>query len=157
MRCLFCDFVKNKKSRHQKKQYSVIPIFETKNVFSFLSPPNNFGDSELLVIPKKHYEFVVEVKKKILHELIDVASSTSEILRKKYTGATILLNDGHSAEQWIPHVHFHVIPKIPKKQTFYDKNVGKNPWKNLSVKEFIEISYQLKQDFKTLKKVKVLN
>ncbi|MBT3404571.1 HIT family protein [archaeon] len=152
MKCIFCEFNKNKKFHSLKKEYPLIIVYQSKNILAFLSNPNNVGHSDLLIIPKKHFEFIEEIPPKIQNELIRLSSKAAGILRKKYGGSNILLNNGRSAEQWIQHVHFHIIPKISKKATILNKYVGKNPWKNLSVKEFTKISNKLKQDFKTLKK-----
>jgi histidine triad (HIT) family protein len=160
MACLFCEFVKKNKSSHlpakkdSKNKYPFIPIYQNKEVLCFLGRPNNNYLSDLLIIPKKHYKFIEDTPKQTLHKLIETSTSAAKILRKKYGGSNILLNNGNPAEQWVPHVHFHIIPKISKKPSLFNKHVGKNPWKKLSIEEFPKISHQLIKDFKTLKKTK---
>jgi diadenosine tetraphosphate (Ap4A) HIT family hydrolase len=142
-KCIFCQFINKKEINHKEKtNYPLIPIYQGKEIFSFLSIPDQNKETHLLIIPKEHYEFIEEVPKKILSELITKTSKWTGILRKKYGGCHILLNNGFSAEQYIKHVHFHLIPKNK------DKSI---PWKNLSEKKFIKISNELKNISKPLK------
>ncbi len=143
MKCLFCDFVSGKRKTHitewnfLKKEYPFITIHETKSVLCFLSHPNLLGNSEILVIPKKHIEFIEDAPAKLLSELIKVSSKIAGVLRKKYSGSNILLNNGKNAQQYVPHVHFHIIPKNKHK---------KNPWKRLNRKQFEKLSLGLRKE-----------
>jgi len=140
MKCIFCDFISGKSKNHQwKKQYPLIPILETKKIYSFLSVPDNNKETHLLIIPKKHYEFLDQIPKELLNELMLKITHATKILKKKYGACHVLLNNGEGADQYIPHVHFHIIPK--------DKN-KKIIWKNLNPKEFKEVSIELKKEFK---------
>ena len=142
--CIFCDFIKKNKKVHENpykrpnKKYPVVPIDETKETFSFLSIPNNKGISDLLIIPKKHFRYLSVVPKDILSELISDVAEKSNILRKKYSGCTITLNEGKSARQYISHVHFHLTPK---------NNDKSESWVNLSVNQFKALSKELKSIF----------
>jgi len=143
MKCLFCDFVSGKRKTHikswnfLKKEYPFIKILETKLVICFLSHPNLSGHSEILVIPKQHIEFIEDAPKNILNELIKISAKIAGILRKKYSGSNILLNNGKNGHQYIPHVHFHIIPKNKHK---------KNPWKRLNQGQFKKLSLNLKKE-----------
>ncbi|MBU0957967.1 MAG: HIT family protein [Nanoarchaeota archaeon] len=138
--CIFCDFISNHKNSHDnhikgpKEKYPVVPIFQDSFVYSFLSIPDNNNETHLLVVPKKHYEFIEDMPKELLIKLISKVADFAGKLRKKYSSCHILLNNGKNADQYIPHVHFHLIPK---------DNNKKLPWTNLSVEEFIKISNKL--------------
>ncbi|MCK5149435.1 HIT family protein [Candidatus Pacearchaeota archaeon] len=141
MKCIFCEFISGKSENHQwKKQYPLIPIFKTKKIYSFLSNPDYNGETHLLIIPKKHYEFLEQVPKKLLNELMSEITYAAGILRKKYGACHVLLNNGEGADQYIPHVHFHIIPKNKNKKII---------WKNLDLKQFKKISENLKKEFKS--------
>ena len=139
MHCIFCEFISGKRKEHIKG-YPFIPINETKNTVSFMAidiPATE--DGHLLVIPKKHYMYIEDLPKQILHELIDQISLVSKSLRRTHQGCNILLNDGKSAGQHILHAHFHVIPR--------DKsdNIKIDVWKRkkLTKSEFIKLNKKL--------------
>jgi diadenosine tetraphosphate (Ap4A) HIT family hydrolase len=160
MKCIFCDFVSKKRRKHDnftiygkekstkiRKSYDVISLAENKETFSFLTPPDNKGESHILVIPKKHYEFLEEIPKKILSFLIEEVRRIVGIVRKNYGDCHVLLNNGKNAEQWVRHVHFHIIPKNKDKKII---------WKNLNPKQHKKISEEL-QKSQRLKTSKGLN
>ncbi len=147
---LFEKFIQKKIKFHparKEKKYPVEFLYEDKTLICFLTPPKNNDESDLLVIPKKHYEFIENVPAKILSSLIEFSAKVAGVLRKEYGGANIILNNGKLAEQWIPHVHFHIVPK--KKNKTKTGLLGTNPWKKLSVKKFKEISKKLSRKLKT--------
>jgi len=97
-------------------------------------------DGHLLVIPKKHFTYIEDLPKNILHELADHAALISKVLRKTHQGCNILINDGASAGQHIMHVHFHVIPR--------DKgdNIKIEVWKRrrMSKQNFIKLNDRIR-------------
>lgn len=137
MEDVFEEFVNGKefhKLIYKNNKYPVIPIINTNDVFGFISVPNEDEESHLMIIPKKKYEFLEDVPKKILLDVVKQVQSFSRVLRERYGGVKILLNNGKLAEQYVPHVHFHLIP--------IDKT-KKCAWKDLSVKKFKQISNEL--------------
>ena len=111
MKCLFCDFVSGKRKNHSTG-HLFEAINKTKNTMLFMAidiPATE--DGHLLVIPKKHFRYMEDLPKDILHELIDHAILVSKALRKTHQGCNILINDGKSAGQWVMHTHFHIIPR----------------------------------------------
>ncbi len=150
MACLFCDFINGKKfhtldSEFVKGQplYPLIPVFENKDVFSFLSIPDNRGETHLLVIPKKHHEFVEDLSEKSLEKIFPIVVKMTGVMRKKYGDCHILLNNGKNADQYIKHVHFHITPKTTEKSPL---------WHNLSHEEFEKISTELIDIFEYIHK-----
>lgn len=144
MECLFCNFINSKRTKHiifstsEDSNYPIITLFENNDAYAFLSIPDNEGESHLLIIPKEHYEYIEEIPKEKLLSIMSEVSSVTGILRKKYGGCKIILNDGESADQHIPHVHFHLVPKKENKESV---------WSNLSVEEFKKISGELRELF----------
>jgi histidine triad (HIT) family protein len=68
----------------------------------------------LMVIPLVHSEFSHELPPGTRSHIFEKAAMLSEALCRsdlKAKGAHILINDGKAANQHIPHVHMHVIPR----------------------------------------------
>lgn len=138
MKCLFCDFI-NKKRNKSKDGYPFLPLYETRNTISFLSidlPANEQGHT--LVIPKKHFEFLEKIPDKVLRELAEHVKLTAKVIRKNHQGCNVLLNNGKYAEQYVKHLHFHVIPRGKgdglKLVSWKEKRMSVQQFKNLSKK-----------------------
>ncbi len=89
-------------------------IYEDEHVYAFLDI-NPLSRGHTLVIPKKRYLTLGEVPEAVAAAL---GRALPRIARAVVaaTGATaynVLQNNGVSAGQAIPHVHFHIIPKYP--------------------------------------------
>jgi diadenosine tetraphosphate (Ap4A) HIT family hydrolase len=136
--CLFCDFILEKEKNHMNG-FPFIKIQETDDILVFLAAPEKCAastESDILVIPKQHFEFIEDVPKPIQDELIQKSSEIAGILRKKDGSSKILLNNGSFANQYIPHVHFHIIPINKEKQ---------HALTNLSLEEHNNISTLFKE------------
>jgi diadenosine tetraphosphate (Ap4A) HIT family hydrolase len=137
--CVFCNFAKKKNKfhemyEHHKQNYPLIFIEETEDTLTFLSHPRKDDSIHLLIIPKEHYEFLEEMPERILKQIFLDLQKSSEILRKKYSSCRIILNNGKNAEQYVKHVHFHLVP--------YSKN-KKNPWEGIDVENFHKLSNEM--------------
>jgi diadenosine tetraphosphate (Ap4A) HIT family hydrolase len=144
MECIFCEFINKEKKLHQiynrnPEEYPLIPVFDSKEVLCFLSIPDNYNETHLLVIPKEHYEFIEQVPTNIANKLMETIALSCKILKKSYPACNVLLNQGREAEQYVPHVHFHIIPRNK------DKKVA---WLSLNSEKFKELSEELKKEFK---------
>merc|ERR1719221_1679415 len=87
-------------------------IYEDELVYSFMDI-NPCSKGHVLVIPKVCYEFLHEVPEEtsaaIGRVLPRIAKAVMEATgTKEYN---ILQNNGPTAHQAVPHVHFHIIPK----------------------------------------------
>lgn len=136
--CLFCDFITGKINNHLNG-FPFLKILETSKILVFLGIPENCAESkksDILIIPKQHFEFIEDMPKEILSDLINEVSNMAEILREKYGSCKIFLNNGSSAGQYIPHVHFHLAPINDKKEHVFQK---------LNLEEFKAISFQIKE------------
>lgn len=101
--CVFCNIIKGK--------IPCAKIYEDDKVFAFLDiAPINFGHA--LVIPKKHYELLTEVPEDLLSALASVIKKIATVISKDSDGLNIVQNNGRSAGQLVPHVHFHIIPRF---------------------------------------------
>ncbi len=144
MKCLFCDFLSGKKKKHENGLPFKI-LHEEKHSISFLSidVPKKTR-TKVLVIPKKHFEFFEDVPSEINIDLIKHVQRISDIIRKKYGGSNIVLNNGKDANQYIPHVHFHIIARTYNDKLF-DGFVNQIV-RDLSLDEFNKIHKDLKKN-----------
>jgi histidine triad (HIT) family protein len=105
MDCIFCKIV--------KKEIPSSIVYEDKNTLAFLDiSPLNRGHA--LVIPKKHYETIADIPESEIADLMKVVRKVG-IATQKAVGAhglNITQNNGKAAEQFVPHMHFHLIPRF---------------------------------------------
>jgi len=103
--CIFCKIVSNEIPSQK--------IFEDETTFAFLDI-NPVSKGHALVIPKKHYETLVDVPEEELKQLIVSVKKVAQAILKatKASGFNILQNNGKVAEQLVNHIHFHVVPRF---------------------------------------------
>ena len=144
--CIFCDFISGKKKKHSNG-FKFVKLNETEHTISFLSIdfPKPV-DGHLLVIPKKHYEFLEDVPKYILNDLISHLKKSLKVIRKDFPACNVLLNNGKESGQTIFHTHFHVIPRRDS------DGIEIESWPRKKMKEasFNNLVKKLKNDFKSL-------
>ena len=103
--CIFCKIVKG--------ELPCSKIYEDEDVLSFLDLfPVNKGHA--LVIPKKHYENLFDVPEELLAKVSVVMKKVADAVKKGVNadGISIAQNNGKSAGQVVPHIHFHVMPRF---------------------------------------------
>ncbi len=101
--CIFCK-IANKNS--EKK------IYENDNFFSVLDV-NPLVDGHSLIISKNHFKTILDIQDSLGSELLDCIKKTALKLieEKNIGGFNIVNNNFEAAEQIVPHVHFHLIPR----------------------------------------------
>ncbi len=103
--CLFCALVAGK--------IPSIKVFEDAQHIAFLDiNPRNPGHT--LVIPKRHYEVVMDMPEPEAGKLFEIVKRMSVNIKNgtKADGISIMQNNYKVAGQVVPHVHFHVIPRF---------------------------------------------
>ena len=133
--CIFCKII--------KKEISADIIFEDSKTIAFLDI-NPASKGHTLVMPKNHYELVSEISDKDCKELIITIKKISKALLKFNEGLNVVQNNKKVANQLVPHVHFHLIPRNDKdgikigewSHVVYKNNESDNIIKK--IKEFIE-------------------
>jgi|SRR5579872_7077 len=123
MKCIFCDIATGKQDAHV--------IYEDKSHIAIMDKyPIQLGHS--LVIPKEHNEKILDMPVENVSLLFSkVPLVANAILRA--TGAdgfNIGQNNGKAANQIIPHVHVHIIPRYEKLN---------NPWKRRMIADDEEL------------------
>lgn len=67
----------------------------------------------LLVVPNRHCESFLDLRKKERDEMLDLVNLAVRILHSfGYKDCSILGRDGDNAGKSIKHFHFHIIPKV---------------------------------------------
>ena len=107
MNCIFCDIIDKKQDAHV--------IFEDESYIAIMDKyPIQRGHS--LVMPKLHHEKIIDMSNDEVGELF----SRVPVIARGILAATgadgfnIGQNNGRSANQIIPHVHVHIIPRYQK-------------------------------------------
>lgn len=104
MECVFCDII-NKKT-------TAYVIYEDKEHIAFLDKyPISIGHT--LVLPKKHFSRVYELSRREFCELYARVHALNQHITSRVgsSASHISINDGAAANQIIPHVHVHIIPR----------------------------------------------
>jgi histidine triad (HIT) family protein len=137
MKCVFCDINNRKKIR------------ETENTFTILSNPYLLK-GHLLVIPKKHFESILEIPDKILFEMIREIKEVEKLLIEKFKASGVDIRQNYRPFQKenklkVHHIHFHLIPRefedeLYKKSMIFEKDV----FRDLNEKTEMEVLGRLK-------------
>lgn len=108
--CVFCDIV-------NKKIPSRV-VYEDQEVLAILDISQT-TKGHTLVMPKKHYQNILEIPDQELAYIIKVTKDLAAKIMAKLNAAgfNILVNTNPKAGQSVMHLHFHIIPR-------YDENDG---------------------------------
>ncbi len=103
--CIFCKIV--------NREIPCEKVYEDDSVVAFLDifPA---APGHILIIPKSHFDTMINTPDPILSHLIAVAKKAACALMRGLgaQGVNLLQNNGEVAGQIIPHVHFHVVPRF---------------------------------------------
>lgn len=104
MACIFCDII-------QKTAPSRV-IYEDQEFIAVLDKyPISIGHT--LVMPKKHFERVNNLSQKEFCSLYARVHALNALITSRLgaSGSHISINDGAAANQLVPHLHVHIIPR----------------------------------------------
>ncbi|MGC8658111.1 MAG: HIT family protein [Desulfomonilaceae bacterium] len=102
--CIFCKIVNG--------QIPCVKVFEDENALAFMDiAPLNQG--HILVIPKNHYETILDIEPDLYGWLGKIASNISVAIQKTLNpdGINIMQLNGKAANQVVPHLHIHIVPR----------------------------------------------
>src|SRR3989338_4257244 len=103
--CIFCAIVAGK--------IPSIKVYEDSQHLAFLDiNPRNPGHT--IVIPKRHYEAILELPEPEAGKLFEVVKRLSVNVKNgtNADGISIMQNNYRAAGQTIPHVYFNIIPRF---------------------------------------------
>ena len=104
MACVFCDIV--------NKATPAYILYEDSDYIAFLDKyPISIGHT--LVLPKAHFERVNNMSQREFCDLYSRVHALNQLITSKLaaTASHISINDGAAANQLIPHVHVHIVPR----------------------------------------------
>lgn len=100
--CIFCKIIKG--------EVPCTKVYEDTSTLAFLDiAPINPGHT--LVIPKQHYETIMDIPENLLENVTKTVKKISIALSKMSDGISIAQNNKKSANQLVPHLHFHIMPR----------------------------------------------
>jgi histidine triad (HIT) family protein len=103
--CIFCSILKG------ESPASIVYQDEDCVAFMDLFP---MRPGHVLVIPRQHATYMGELEPRLRAHLLEVSQ---HVIHAQKTcglpcdGNNLFLNDGPAANQHVPHVHFHVLPR----------------------------------------------
>ncbi|MDO8529774.1 MAG: HIT family protein [bacterium] len=113
MDCIFCKIISGEIPSHK--------VYENEHTLAFLDiAPVNPGHT--LVVSKKHFANLEEADEETLCQAIKTVKKIGKALKDglQIEGYNVGVNNDPVSGQIIPHLHFHVIPRI--------KNDGLKLW-----------------------------
>lgn len=102
--CIFCRII-------QKDIPNAI-IYENEKFLVFMDKyPINLGHT--LIVPKQHYNNLLEMPISVVGEMYSLVPPLAKAITGviKSDGFNINQNNGKSANQIVPHVHVHIVPR----------------------------------------------
>ncbi|MCK5043853.1 HIT family protein [Candidatus Pacearchaeota archaeon] len=102
--CIFCKIIKG--------EIPSVKVYESDNFIGILDI-NPVSEGHTLIIPKQHYETILDFPESLSSELINSIKKISSkfIEDKKAEGFNIVQSNYEVAQQEVPHLHFHIIPR----------------------------------------------
>jgi len=103
--CIFCKIIKG--------EIPCAKVYEDKEVIAFLDiSPVNPGHT--LVVPKEHHETLMDLPEEIACKVMKVVKKVASAVKEAVNADGVNINQSNlkPAGQLVPHVHFHVIPRI---------------------------------------------
>ena len=102
--CVFCKIIEGELPSYK--------VYEDQDILAFLDiNPTSHGHT--LVVPKKHFTNFEEISEDILQKTILVVKKVGKSVKDNLdvVGYNVCENNDPGANQIIPHIHFHIIPR----------------------------------------------
>jgi len=131
--CIFCGIV--------DRTVPAYVIFEDEQHIAFLDKyPISIGHT--LVLPKAHFERVKDMSREAFCALSSRVYALNQTITSRLgaTASHISINDGAAANQLVPHLHVHIIPRS------HEDSAGFNARKLLRADQMEEIRKKLAVD-----------
>lgn len=129
--CIFCSIVTG--------FLKAAVVYENSSFIAFLDRyPFTLGHT--LVIPKKHFEDILRMSETEVGRLYCMVSLIAKAVSKtvKAEGLNIGQNNGRAANQIVPHVHVHIIPRFINQQNMNGRWPSRRPAKDEELEELSE-------------------
>ncbi len=118
--CIFCKIVAG--------QISSAKVLEDDSCLGFMDI-GPLAEGHVLLIPKGHYETLDQMP---AEEVVAMTRHLPSLVKAVQSalgceGVNVLQNNGRVANQFVPHVHFHVIPRNQGDQFGFNWPAGEYP------------------------------
>ena len=122
--CIFCKIIRGEIPCHK--------ILEDDEVLAFLDI-NPVSRGHTLVIPKQHYENMMDTPKDIRERVLEISKDLAIQYKNllKADGFNFLNSSGRAAQQSVFHFHIHLVPRY--------ENDSNNLWFSVKNKEKIDL------------------
>jgi len=104
-RCIFCKII--------NKSIPNAFVFEDDKFLVFLDKyPINYGHT--LIVPKDHFDNILKMPTNLVGEMYSLVPKIAKAIITTIdgNGFNVSQNNGKSANQIIPHVHVHIVPRF---------------------------------------------
>lgn len=117
--CIFCKII--------NKEMPSYKIYEDEFTYAFLDISND-GNGHILVIPKNHFENILDCSKDALCHLMETVQKISKHLVSDcgFDGVNIINASGQAAEQSVFHFHIHILPRAKEDNLKIFPSLAKN-------------------------------
>jgi len=132
LNCIFCDIVERNAASHV--------IYEDEKFIAILDKyPISIG--HVLVMPKQHFERVKEMSQKDFCGLYVRVHALNTVITSRIgaTASHISINDGAAANQLIPHVHVHIIPRTENDSAGFTARKYLRPEEMAEIRKKLEV------------------
>ncbi len=106
--CIFCDI--------GAKREVASTIYEDDD-FVVIMDVYPLSEGHCMVIPKQHVQRLGELNQAMQQRLFELGARAMQAVQAcglGQQGINVLLNDGPAANQTVPHLHLHIIPRKPR-------------------------------------------
>jgi len=102
--CIFCKIVKG--------ELPAVKVYEDEHCLAFMDI-NPVTKGHTLVIPKEHYDPIINTPTETLRSIITVVKKVAKGQSSGLgaDGISVTQANGPLAGQLVPHIHFHIIPR----------------------------------------------
>jgi histidine triad (HIT) family protein len=107
MDCIFCKIVNN--------EIPSAKVYEDDRVFAFMDI-NPLSEGHLLVVPKTHAATIHEITEGDFLAVMSATHKLANAVKKALNpaGINLMQLNGKAANQVVPHLHLHIVPRQPE-------------------------------------------
>lgn len=115
--CIFCKII--------NKELPTRTIYEDKDIQVIMNT-NPITDGHLLILPKKHYENIFDIKEEIIaHSIKVLREKLYPLIKEKLNCEGLTICENNFLGQEIKHFHIHVIPRYKNDNVDFSYNKDK--------------------------------
>lgn len=118
--CIFCKIAAG--------QIPSAKVLDTEAAFAFMDI-GPLAQGHVLLIPKTHYDTIDQMPAQLAAAMLAHLPALVAAVKKATgcSGVNVLQNNGATAHQLVPHVHFHIIPRNAGDAFHFNWPAGKYP------------------------------